>query len=71
MGIDTQLHVKARNQDKGRVAVLERKLTMLQHSGKCFAPKQAETISFDVHLAFWLKITKAAQHVLDDAVCGT
>ena len=33
MGIDTQLHVKSRNQDAKRVAMLERKLTMIEHSG--------------------------------------
>lgn len=33
MGIDTQLHVKSRNADTGRVEVLQRKLVLLEHSG--------------------------------------
>ena len=34
MGIDTQLHVKSRNQDAARVELLQRKLVLLEHSGK-------------------------------------
>ncbi|DBA84176.1 TPA: hypothetical protein ACH3X1_006641 [Trebouxia sp. C0004] len=33
MGIDTQLHVKSRNQDAARVELLQRKLVLLEHSG--------------------------------------
>ena len=34
MGIDTQLHVKSRNADTARVELLQRKLVLLEHSGK-------------------------------------
>lgn len=34
MGIDTQLHVKAKIQDPGRVEMLQRKLSLFQHSGQ-------------------------------------
>lgn len=34
MGIDTQLHVKSRTADTARVELLQRKLVLLEHSGK-------------------------------------
>ena len=34
MGIDTQLHVKSRDRDAGRVELLQRNLSLLEHSGR-------------------------------------
>lgn len=34
MGIDTQLHVKAKIKDPQRVEMLQRKLSLFQHSGQ-------------------------------------